>query len=60
MYQEALREYKNSADKDLLRLAHTLEKITKLEDYAIAERMKMKINEQNRQKVLGYIQNLKK
>lgn len=60
MYQEALREYKNSADKDPLRLAHTLEKITKLEDYAIAERMKMKINEQNRQKLLGYIQNLKK
>lgn len=60
MYQEALHEYTRSTDKDSLRLANTLEKITKLEDYAIAARMKLNINEQNRQKILRHIKELRK
>lgn len=60
MYQEAFREYENSTDKDAFRLANTLEKIIKLEDYAIAERMEMSINPQNRQKILKQIAQLKR
>ena len=60
MYQEAWCEYNNSNDKDALRLANTLEKITKLEDYAITQRMKMNINEQNRYIILKQIAELKK
>lgn len=60
MYQEALREYTNSPNKNSQQLANTLEKITKLEDYAIAERMKLNINEQNRQKILCQIKKLRK
>lgn len=59
MYQEALREYENSADKDAMRLANTLEKITKLENFAINEKMGMDINKRNRQKILKQIAELK-
>lgn len=59
MYQEALREYNNSEDKDAKRLADTLEKITKLEDYAVFERTGMEINTVNRQKVLKQIAELR-
>lgn len=55
MYQEAIREYENSEIKDPVRLAHTLEKITQLEDYAITERMGMKINAQNRKQITQQI-----
>ena len=51
MYGEAVREYEKADDKDSVRLAATLEKITRLEDYAIAERMRMKIDEKKRQKI---------
>lgn len=60
MYQEAQREYDNSADKDSLRLARTLQKIIQLEDYAIAERMGMKINIENRRKTEEQIAKLNK
>lgn len=60
MYQEALREYENSTDKDAVRLANTLEKITQLEDYAINKRMGMCINKKNRQQIKGYIEKLRK
>lgn len=59
MYTEADCEYKKSDDKDAERLASVLEKITKLEDYAIAERMAMNINKENRQKIVKYIKKLK-
>lgn len=59
MYKEAWREYDNSADKDSARLANTLEKIIQLEDYAIAERMNMGINESNRKKIIDQINKLK-
>ena len=55
MYQEAIREYENSEDKNAARLARTLEKITQLEDYAIAERMGIEINEQNRRNITQQI-----
>ena len=48
MYQEAITEYEKSDDKDSSRLACTLEKIIRLEDYAITERMGMNINAKNR------------
>lgn len=60
MYQEAQREYDNSADKDSTRLANTLQKITRLEDYAIAERMGMKISTENRCKIEEQIAKLNK
>ena len=60
MYQEALCEYNHSSHKDPIRLTSTLEKITKLENYAIAERMKININKQNRQKIQNQIDILKK
>lgn len=59
MYTEALREYDNSSDKDALRLANTLEKITKLEDYAISERMNMCISNKNRQEISEKIASLR-
>lgn len=55
MYQETWREYNNSEDKDVARLINTLERITQLEDYAIAERMGIKISEKNRGKVKAQI-----
>ena len=51
MYQAAITEYEKSDDKDSMRLANTLEKIVKLEDYAITERMGMEINTKNRRKI---------
>ena len=59
MYQEAWREYDNSEDKEMARLANTLEKITRLEDYAIAERMGMDISQSNRRKIKEQIEQLK-
>ncbi|MBO6290330.1 MAG: hypothetical protein J6N45_08420 [Alphaproteobacteria bacterium] len=59
MYQEALREYNNSDDKDAKCLSDTLEKITKLEDYAVFERTGMNVNAENRQKVLKQIAELR-
>ena len=51
MYGEAIREYDNADEKDPARLAATLEKITRLEDYVIAERMGMVIDAEKRQKI---------
>jgi len=59
MYTEAFREYENSTHKDALRLANTLEKITKLEDYAISERMNMRISSKNRQEISEKITSLR-
>jgi hypothetical protein len=58
MYQEAITEYEKSNDKDAMRLANTLEKIVKLEDYAITERMGMEINTKNRTKIRRKIEKL--
>ncbi len=51
MYIEAEREYQNSSVQNQKKLADTLEKITKLEDYAIAEKMNLPINSKMRQKI---------
>ena len=58
MYREAITEYEKSDDKDSMRLANTLEKIVKLEDYAITERMGMEINTKNRTKIRRKIEKL--
>lgn len=60
MYQEAWREYDFSEDKDAARLANTLEKITRLEDYAIAKRMGIKVSSENRRKIKVQIEKLKR
>ena len=48
MYAEAEREYENSAEKNPDKLADTLEKIMKLENYAIFERMKISLDEKQK------------
>ena len=58
MYREAITEYEKSDDKYSMRLANTLEKIVKLEDYAITERMGMEINTKNRTKIRRKIEKL--
>ncbi|MBQ7304262.1 MAG: HD domain-containing protein [Alphaproteobacteria bacterium] len=58
MYQEAIAEYEKSDDKNAVRLANTLEKITKLEDYTISEKMGIKINAKNRAKINKKIEKL--
>ena len=59
IYKEAWDEYRHSEDKNSIRLANTLEKITKLEDYAIFERTGIKINERNRRKIKEQIKRLR-
>ena len=59
MYKEAWREYEVSDDKNSGRLVNTLERIMRLEDYAIAERMNMKISKSNRKKIINQINKLK-
>lgn len=58
MYKEAWREYDNAAGKDAARLAHTLERITQLEDYAITERMGMPLNTVHRRQIKEQIAKL--
>ncbi len=59
MYKEAWREYDNAAVKDAARLAHTLERITQLEDYAVIKRMGMPLNAANRRQINEQIAKLR-
>lgn len=59
IYEEAADEYRKSTNKNPTRLATTFEKIAKLENYAVFERTGLKINPQNRQKILKQIKKLK-
>ncbi len=59
IYEEALDEYHHSEDKNAKRLANTLEKITKFEDYVICQRLNRKINEKNRRKIREQIAKLR-
>lgn len=58
MYREAWREYNNDENKNARQLADTLVKICKLEDYAIAVRMNMPINNKNREEIKKQITEL--
>ena len=58
MYQEAIYEYEKSNDKDAMRLANTLEKIIRLENYAITERMGIKTKAKNRAQIRRKIEKL--
>ena len=59
MYAEAEREYENSTDKNPAKLADTLEKIMRLENYAIFERMKICLDEEQKTNILQRIKELK-
>jgi hypothetical protein len=59
IYEEIWEEYNNSQDKNVTRLVNVLDKIMKLENYAVFERNGMKINERNRKKILKQIHYLK-
>lgn len=60
MYAEAEREYENSVEKNPAKLADTLEKIMKLENYAILERMNISLDEKQKADILQRIKELKK
>lgn len=60
MYAEAEREYDNAAEKNPAKLGDTLEKIMQLENYAIAERMGIKIDEKQYASVSKRVKELKK
>ena len=59
MYAEAEREYDSATDKNPRKLAETFEKIMQLEDYSIAKRMGMKLDENQRNSVLNKIARFK-
>lgn len=60
MYAEAEREYENSVEKNPAKLADTLEKIMRLENYAILERMNISLDEKQKADILQRIKELKK
>lgn len=59
MYAEAEREYENSTDKNPVKLADTLEKIMRLENYAILERMNISLDERQKADILQRIKKLR-
>ncbi|MBQ4400181.1 MAG: hypothetical protein II830_02660 [Alphaproteobacteria bacterium] len=60
MYAEAEREYENSTDKNPAKLADTLEKIMRLENYAIFERMNILPDEKQKTDISQRIKELRK
>ncbi len=60
MYAEAEREYENAEEKKPHKLADTLEKIMQLENYAILERMKINLDEKQKDLITARIKELRK
>lgn len=59
MYAEAEREYDNATDKNPVKLADTLGKIMQLENYAIAKRMGMKLDKEQKKSVMNKVAELR-
>lgn len=60
MYAETEREYENSTEKNSAKLADTLEKIMRLENYAILERMSISLDEKQKTDISQRIKELRK